>query len=199
MLAANGLLFFKAVTVLGDSAVLFPASIGLATLLWASGARRSALAFAGALCFCVGTTIVAKLGFMVCGVQGPDTIYSPSGHASMSTFFYASLGFVAATTMRRAPGWLYALASLLLIGVIAASRVALEVHSVKEAALGVLIGGSSFGLFARFAAPAGAIDSRAGALLVGAPLAAFFIVGATINIEDPLAAIAAKVAQLTGC
>ena len=76
-------------------------------------------------------------------------MHSPSGHTSLSSLIYGALTLVAATAT---PG----LRRLLVIGAgtglilaIAISRLLLDVHSVPEVGLGLVIGIISLALFSR--------------------------------------------------
>jgi membrane-associated phospholipid phosphatase len=199
MYLVTGMKFFAAVTTFGDSGFLMPASGGLLALLWASGARRTAFAFALSVAFCAVATITAKIGFMTCGVHGPEYIYSPSGHASLSTMFFASLAFVAVTMTRRSFGLFYAAFCLGLIILVAASRVILNAHSIGETLIGMVIGALSFGLFSRFASGSGTIDARIPAFGLAVIFAVHSFIGSTVTVEEPVGRIARLIGRLIGC
>jgi membrane-associated phospholipid phosphatase len=160
-------------TDLGDSGYLLPASLGLLAVLWAAGDRRAARAFGVAAALCVAITVALKIAFMTS--RGVATVYSPSGHASFSAYFYASIGFIAVRMNHTALARAFAAACLVLVALIAASRVALGGHTPAETLLGLLLGGLCFILFKRSAAPQIRLRGRdAAAVLAG--LAIFYLV-----------------------
>jgi membrane-associated phospholipid phosphatase len=192
------LAFFRAVTILGDSTVLLPATAALALILFATGARRNAVAFAAAAALCVGGTIVAKIGFMACSPAGAAA-HSPSGHAALSTFYYFSLGLVATTldppALRRA---LIALCCAL-APLVALSRIALHAHTPTETLIGALVGGAAALLFRRFArwdAPLRKRYAALGLLSLGLPY--LFFEGHS-TMEEPLESLGRFIAPWLGC
>lgn len=177
--------FFSAATALGDSGFLLPASGGLFAFLWSRGARRSAAAFALGLLICVLATIGAKLAFMACGPVR-STLHSPSGHASLATMFFGSLAYVFVAAKRRGFSVLAAALCLLVIAVVAVSRIQLEAHSVSETVAGLALGASCFALFMRFGKLDERLDLRAPALALVALLAAVSILGASFSLEPQI-------------
>jgi membrane-associated phospholipid phosphatase len=133
-----------ALTDFGDLAVLMP--LAAAVLIWLLlYFSRAAPRWLLALGFCVGLTALLKILFYGCPPAGD--MHSPSGHTSLSTLVYGALTLAAATA---APG----LRRLLVIGggaglilAIAVSRLLLDVHSVSEVGLGLVVGTVSLALF----------------------------------------------------
>lgn len=191
-------LFFEAITALGDSGFVLPASGGLCVALLSSGDRRTALAFASAVGICAILTVAAKLGFMVYdGFSGRAAVHSPSGHAAMATIFFSSLGSIAARSKGAgAAGRVGAAVCAVVVALIAVSRVWLHAHTRAETSIGVAIGLASFALFWRFASKRSPVDGRTLAvfLILVVPLYAAF--GASVSVEEPLEQIAALLGHM---
>ena len=139
----------RALSALGDTALLAPASVVL--LLYLAALRRwvDARAFAATLVLGLGATLLAKLLFKACGgsISLLD-VNSPSGHASFAALFYGPLAVMVGAGR---PRWQAALAwipAALLVLAIGASRIALDAHSWPEVVLGWLIGLAGIGAFA---------------------------------------------------
>jgi membrane-associated phospholipid phosphatase len=175
------------VTDLGDAALLLPAALLMLGYFLYLRSLRGALAWASAVGLCIALTIVAKLGFMACGswLEILD-IRSPSGHTSLSTIFYCGSAVAIAAGRPEPIGRLLLAASILLVLVIAASRVLLNAHSAGEVVLGLAIGGVSVAWFAHAAA------ARNLPAMAMAPIAACFIALALalhhmhVTLEGPL-------------
>jgi len=191
--------FFRAVTILGDSGFLLPASAVLFILLWASGSRRAALGFAGAMSLCVLATVAAKLGFTACGAPGDDAIRSPSGHASLSAMFFSSLGFLALRTTPGGLGRAVFVLCLALVALIAGSRVALYAHTVAETLIGLSIGAACFLLFRRLTPPRMRLDWRVSASVLALFFMVYALFGRRIYIEERLTRFAPWIQGLIGC
>lgn len=132
----------------GDVVVLLPASFGLIAFLMTSGSWRDAAAYAMAAAASLTAALFAKLALAACGeTYSLFGVASPSGHAAFAATFYGCLAVLFATG--RATGWrltAYGGAAALIL-LIAASRVALEVHTAPEVAVGLLIGVVTIALF----------------------------------------------------
>ncbi|HEY8259931.1 MAG TPA: phosphatase PAP2 family protein [Methylosinus sp.] len=180
--------FLEAITTLGDPGFILAASGGLFATLIAVGERRTAFALAVALAASASVTATAKIVFMA---FGPPSVYSPSGHAAMATVFLLSLGAIAA----RAHGLSGALCAVFALAV-AASRVALGVHSLAEAVIGVAIGLCAFAVFARLAARRSAVGQ--GPIIAGfaAALCLHVVVGSRFSVEEPLQQAAAALREM---
>jgi undecaprenyl-diphosphatase len=191
--------FFHAVTILGDSGFLLPASAILFILLWASGSRRAALGFAGAMSLCVMATVAAKLGFTACGAPGDDAIRSPSGHASLSAMFFSSVGFVAVRTTPGGLGRAVFVFCLILVALIAGSRIVLYAHTVAETLIGLSIGAACFLLFRRLAPPRMRLDWRVSASVLALFVMVYALFGRRIYIEERLTRFTPWIQGLLGC
>lgn len=133
-------------TDFGDLAVTLPLS--MAMLLWLAYLRqwRGAGWWVAAVGLCIGVTALSKIIFYACPLV--EHLSSPSGHTSMSTLVYGAIVAVCAAEFC---GWrrsAIVAAGAAFVVAIAASRVALMVHSVVEVAAGLAIGGGSLALFA---------------------------------------------------
>ena len=134
-------------TNFGDAAVLIPLSAAILVWLWWFGDSRSAVWWAVSVGFCVGLTALLKIFFYGC--PPASDMHSPSGHTAFSVLVYGALALAIAMqsgSLRRP----------LVIGIgagfiltIAASRLLLDVHSIAEVGLGLMIGTASLALFGR--------------------------------------------------
>jgi membrane-associated phospholipid phosphatase len=138
----------ETITNLGDAALLLPASALLFMFFLLRGDGDRALALSMAIASCVGVTVLAKLGFLICGAGDPGgDLQSPSGHVSFATTFYgccAALAGCRAAASRRV--LVYMAVSALVAG-IAVSRIALHAHSVIEVMIGLAIGTCCVGIY----------------------------------------------------
>jgi membrane-associated phospholipid phosphatase len=146
---ADTLLSF--ITNLGDAGLLLPASAAVILALWLGGDRRTAAVLASCLALTVGLTVAAKLAFMTCAATDGE-IHSPSGHASLATTFFLALAMIGVRMRNRFAGGLFAVACAAAVLLIAASRVALGMHTLAETLAGIVIGLAPLGLFWRYAA-----------------------------------------------
>lgn len=135
----------ETLTDFGDLAVTLPLS--MAMLLWLAHLRRWREAgwWVAALALCIGVTALSKIIFYACPLVAH--LSSPSGHTSMSTLVYGAIVAVCAAEF---DGWrrgAIVAAGAAFVVAIAASRVALMIHSAVEVAAGLTIGGVSLALF----------------------------------------------------
>jgi len=118
---------------LGHISILLPGSLILIALLLSLGRRADALAFVEALAVCLTAMLFAKIAFYACESNVPAFgIKSPSGHASLSAFFYGCLALVAVVGR---PHWQRAaiyLGTTLLVLLVGASRIVVGAHSLPE-------------------------------------------------------------------
>lgn len=190
-------LFFEAITTLGDSGFILPASAGLVVALLVFGDRRTAFAFAAGVTTCAVLTIAGKIGFMVFGgFPGRAAIHSPSGHASMATVFFGSLGLIAARAGGAGVGWGCGTLSAAVVVLVALSRVRLHAHTWAEALVGVAIGLASFALVWRFASNRTPIARRLLAIFFIVALAAYAAFGRSFSVEEPLEDIADRIGRM---
>jgi membrane-associated phospholipid phosphatase len=177
----------NAVTDFGDLALMLP--LAAVVLLWLIGvrAKSSALWWIAALMLCGGGTALLKIYFFACPPT-PD-LHSPSGHASLSTLVYGALGLIIA---RETQGWRTIMvlgAALTAMLAIAASRIALNAHSLVEVLLGLAIGLMALGLFASGYLRHRPLQARLPALLLVVALAATTLHGSNLRAEELLHAL----------
>jgi membrane-associated phospholipid phosphatase len=138
-----------ALSSLGDAALLLPASLILLAYLGVSRQLAAAAIWGVALVACGIATIAAKLLFHTCGAALSDLdIVSPSGHASLASVFYGSLGILVASGRPRWQRAIFGISAVALLGLIGLSRVRTGAHSPEEVVLGLVIGGLCVALFA---------------------------------------------------
>jgi membrane-associated phospholipid phosphatase len=129
------------ITDLGDTAVTLP--LALLTCLFLAVARQTRLAFGWGLVIlgCGGAISVLKLVLAICDHRfAIYSLHSPSGHTAMSTAVYGSMSLLIARVSPPAAQALVYLGGLALIADIAASRLALCLHTPAEVAVGLVVG-----------------------------------------------------------
>ena len=188
------------VTDLGDAALLLPASLLLLFYFLYLRSPRGAFAWASAVGLCLVLTALAKISFMACGDWlALLDVRSPSGHTSLSAMFYSG-GALAVSARRgeRASRLLLA-ASVLLVVVIATSRVLLSAHSAGEVVVGLAIGAASVAWFARYR-EAGELPAMAWEpIAVSFVALALLLHGLHLTLEGPFERLAALVREGTHC
>jgi membrane-associated phospholipid phosphatase len=142
----------QAVTDFGDSQVLSLATISATAVLYFEGEKRAALRFFLTMLCTAAVIGIFKMIFLGCGNAFTDRlhIYSPSGHASMTTAFCIATATHLATSRSRRSRiviWLFAAVIALCI---AASRVLLGYHTKPEIVIGLLVGSITGWLVWRF-------------------------------------------------
>jgi membrane-associated phospholipid phosphatase len=168
-----------ALTDFGDVAVLIP--LGTAILIWLLfGNLRSATWWMLSVGLCVGLMAILKIYFYGC--PPASDIRSPSGHTGFSVLVYGAIAFSTALEVR---GWRRTatmLAGAGFITMIGVSRLLLEIHSLREVILGLLIGTVSLILF-------GVMDwrshhARVWPLLVAAAITMTVLHGQELHAEE---------------
>jgi PAP2 superfamily. len=136
------------ITGFGNAAVLTPLTFAIAVWLFAARRSRLALAWLLAVGLAGGVTAALKIYFSGCGLA-PLQVHSPSGHTAFSTVVWGGLGLLIGrrSSLTRVGA---RLAALLLVGLIAWSRLALGAHTPAEVIAGLLIGGLALAAFAHF-------------------------------------------------
>lgn len=139
----------RAISALGESALILPAWLLLLGALLVTRRAKEAFVWFAATVLCGSSTLAAKLLFHACG-PGISTldVVSPSGHASLACIFYGGLAIMVGIGR---PVWFRVIAAtgcIALLALIAASRVALGVHTAEEVVLGLLIGAACLAAFA---------------------------------------------------
>jgi hypothetical protein len=140
----------KKFTGLGDPTLLLLAGLGLFLYLWSDDERR-ALARSWAMAFglCVFLTIVGKLAFYLIAWNQPNSfaLRSPSGHVAIATGFYGCCALMLADGRDQAARVLICVGTVVFVGMLAASRIMLGLHTVPEIAVGFAIGAFSLAVF----------------------------------------------------
>jgi membrane-associated phospholipid phosphatase len=129
------------ITNLGDTAVTLP--LALLTCSFLAVARQTRLAFGWGLVIlgCAGAISGLKLMLAICDHRfAISGLHSPSGHTAMSTAVYGSMSVLIAWVSPPAARALAYLGGLALIAGIAASRLALRLHTRPEVVVGLVIG-----------------------------------------------------------
>jgi membrane-associated phospholipid phosphatase len=140
--------FWRAVTQLGDTAVILPLAALMTGILWLYESRHCAWLLMRSMLACLAVMGTLKMVFISCGQDLGIDIESPSGHTSIATYFYGSLGMMARAWYRPALGWAAMLLAAAVILLVAASRVILGFHSVPEVIVGMVVGVGCLGWFA---------------------------------------------------
>ena len=130
-----------AITDLGDSALLLPASAFLVAYLFYFRTLTVAWIWVSTLALCAFLTLFLKVAFFTCGTAVPALdLHSPSGHTSLSMTFYGCAALMVSADKGRATQIAMLAAGTLLVVAVAISRVLLHAHSPTEALLGLSIG-----------------------------------------------------------
>jgi len=137
------------ITNFGDTGVILPLATILLIALWRMESVQAAWVFARAIFICLASMALLKIFFLSCGHTLGSSIASPSGHTSLTSFFY---GVIATLFWARSPGSLgiaAILATLALVLCVAFSRLVLGAHNLPEVLLGGSIGTLSLVCFAQ--------------------------------------------------
>jgi membrane-associated phospholipid phosphatase len=140
----------KRFTVLGDPMLLLLAALGMFFYLWIDDARRNmARSWAQSIGLCIGLVLVSKLFLHVSGRPelGPFRLFSPSGHVAIATTFYGNIAILLARGRGRSVRNALLTGAVLLIALLAASRMVLQLHSLLEIAFALAIGLGALGPF----------------------------------------------------
>lgn len=138
--------FFVTFTWLGSLYLLLPLSLLLCLLLRWSGKSEQAIFFSCSLLITAISVQVAKLIFRrprpsttELLVVMPSDWSFPSAHTAQSTAFFLSVTLIAFQVLSPAWAALVALLSLLIIGIVAYSRIYLQVHYVSDVVAGMAL------------------------------------------------------------
>lgn len=130
-------------TLLGDPTLLLLGGLALFFYLWSSEERRAlAPGWAVAFLLCVFLTVASKFTFYLVGWNDAKAwrLLSPSGHVAIATGFYGCCAMMLAAgrspTVRR----LIYIGTVTLLGMLAASRLLLGLHSIPEIVVAFAIG-----------------------------------------------------------
>lgn len=128
------------ITNFGDTGVVLPLSALLVIALWWLESGRSAWIFFRALLICLIGMALLKILFISCGHSLGSTIESPSGHTSLSAFFYGSIATLCWARRPGPIGLAAAIAALALTIAVGISRLMLNAHNLPEVILGGMVG-----------------------------------------------------------
>jgi undecaprenyl-diphosphatase len=140
----------KKFTGLGDPTLLLLAGLGVFFYLWSDDERRAlARSWAVAFGLCIFLTIMGKFAFYLIAWNQPNSfvLRSPSGHVAIATGFYGCCALMLAAGRGQAARVLVCVGTVVLVGMLAASRIMLGLHTVSEIAVGFAIGAFSLALF----------------------------------------------------
>src|SRR5260370_15404443 len=140
----------KRLTALGDPTLLLLGGLAVFFYLWSDDQRRAlARSWAGAFGLCVVLTIASKFAFLLIGgSQGNSFVLrSPSGHVAIAAGFYGCCALMLAAGRSQAEGMLICVGTVMLVGMLAASRIMLGLHTAPEIAVGFAIGAFSLVVF----------------------------------------------------
>ena len=158
----------QAMTVLGDSLVLMPASVVFVAVLIRRGKHALASAWMNTLFAGLAALWVVKIVGVIFARASGTALVSVSGHAGLAALFYPSVVLVVIAS-RSVGGWvsnrrmilngLWVVVAALVVA-IALSRVELSAHTPIEIVLGTILGLSFAAGFARSGRAAVALPSR---------------------------------------
>lgn len=137
-------------TNLGDPMLLLLSGLAVFFYLWSADERRNlARSWAVAFGLCVLLTIFSKLMFHLGRWNEANAfrLLSPSGHVAIGTGFYGCCAIMLAAQRGRAARVLIYLGTAVLLGILAASRFMLGLHSVPELVVAFAIGGAALMVF----------------------------------------------------
>ncbi|NYZ16405.1 phosphatase PAP2 family protein [Azospirillum sp. RWY-5-1] len=123
----------------GESSLLLPLSVVVAVALYLR-APGEAAGWMRAVLLCVIATALAKVVGYALHEMGLRLVRSTSGHAAFAAMFYVGLWKVFGRGLPQPLTGLLCLAALGMAAAVAVSRVALNVHSVREILAGGLVG-----------------------------------------------------------
>jgi membrane-associated phospholipid phosphatase len=139
----------KRFTDFGDPTLLLLGGLGVFFYLWSDDERR-VLAGSWALAFglCVFLTIASKVAFLIGGTQPRSFgLRSPSGHVAIGTGFYGCCALMLAAGRSQAARVLICVGTVVLVGMLAASRIMLGLHTVPEIVVAFAIGAFCLAVF----------------------------------------------------
>lgn len=123
----------------GESALLLPLSVVVAVALFLREPGEAA-GWMRAVLLCITATALAKVAGYALDELGLTLVRSTSGHAAFAAMFYVGLWKVFGRGLPHPFAGLLCVAALGMAVAVAVSRVALNMHSVREILAGGLVG-----------------------------------------------------------
>lgn len=186
------------ITDFGDAGFLLPASAIVAVYLLTTQSKGAAATWLSAIVLCAGLTLWAKLVSLACGPQLLGWgIQSPSGHASLSTTFYASGALILSVNRERWARIALLIGGALIILAIAVTRVRLGAHTLPEVISGIAIGLVCVAWFGSQYLSASRVMLRWVWLVPALVVLALLTHGRHVTIENRIAALIDRI-QLAG-
>jgi membrane-associated phospholipid phosphatase len=137
-------------TELGDPTLLLLAGLAMFFYLWTDDRRRPlAQGWAVAFGLCVALTLAGKFIFYLIGDgdRNSTAFQNPSGHVAIATGFYGCCALLLARGRPQSTRALITVGAAMLVGLLAASRIALGLHTLPEIAAGFAVGAVGLAVF----------------------------------------------------
>ena len=138
--------FYTTITWLGSLYLLLPLSVLLCLLLLWSGKSGQAMLISFSLLITIISVHVAKLMFRRPRPSATELLVAmpsdwsfPSAHTAQATAFFLSVTLVAFQVLPPIWASLFALLSLLFVGIVGYSRIYLQVHYVSDVLAGMVL------------------------------------------------------------
>lgn len=138
--------FFTTITWLGSLYLLLPLSVPLCFLLFWSGKSGQAMLISLSLLITIISVHLAKLMFRRPRPSTTELLVAmpadwslPSAHTAQATAFFLSVTIVAFQVLPPIWARLFALLSLLFVGIVGYSRIYLQVHYVSDVFAGMVL------------------------------------------------------------
>jgi membrane-associated phospholipid phosphatase len=201
---STSLLNWVSITDFGDSAVgLSLAAFVLLALLavgWSHGARAWVLSIAGCGVVIALSKVIFKAASGGCGqIVQAVPVFSPSGHAALSTVVYGGLAVLGGRQMSTIARILIGALTVIWIGLIATSRVAVQAHTPIEVFAGLTVGVGGVALMIHMLDRSAGPPVLAPQLMAASACALVLMYGSHWQIEASLRAVADLLHQSVAC
>lgn len=183
------------ITDLGDSAVLSGIILVTTAYLLVSGCRRTAIILLASFLITAAGIGLLKIIFFSCHhrIDLPFDIRSPSGHAALTAVVWGTISLILGQQFSGWKRWSTYLLSIIIIGMIAATRRALHFHTTDEIVAGMCVGllGLCFAWILLRHWPSQKFQPRG--LIIAALVAAIALHGLRLPAEDFMKLMALKI------
>jgi membrane-associated phospholipid phosphatase len=188
------------VTDLGDAALLVPASLAIFAMLYWARAHRTAYAWGLSIGLCLVLIGALKMYFHACGAEEAAAfdIRSPSGHTAFSMTIYGCLFLMCGAEQSSKLRLTWQMLLILLIPLIAASRVMIGSHSIAEVVVGAGVGAMSMACFWLLARRLPDASAPVPAIIGTLVLLAVLTHGLHLDAEQLIQLVADRIAHRTG-